>query len=77
MTASIGDLMPQCFVSVFIFSCIDFCNTALYDLLVNTLAPLWRILNAAALFISNLWARAQVTVTPAPCGHYTGCQSPI
>ena len=53
----------QPLISAFILSRIDFCNAVLAALPACMLAPLQRVLNAAARFIAGLPAHAHVTDT--------------
>ena len=51
----------QRLVSAFILSRVDYCNAVLAGLNTSTLAPLQRVLNAAARFLAGVTSRAHVS----------------
>ena len=60
---SFSDRLKLCqrLVSAFILSRVDYCNAVLAGLPASTLAPLQRVLNAAARFVTGAAQRAHVT----------------
>ena len=59
-------------VSSLIISRLDYCNSILANLPASTLAPLQRVLNAAARLVMNLGPR---DLWRRSCTSFTGCQS--
>ena len=57
----IGTTPAQRIVSAFILSRVDYCNAVLAGLPTSILAPLQRILNAAARFVAGITSRRQVS----------------
>jgi hypothetical protein len=55
----------QRLVLVLVLSRLDYCNSLLFSLPANTLAPLQRIINAAARLVARLGPRTHVI--PAMC----------
>ena len=51
----------QCLASAYILSRVDYCNAVLAGLSTSTLAPLQRVLNAAARFVAGATSRTHVS----------------
>ena len=51
------------FTSAFVLSRIDYCNMVLAELSAVTIAPLWRVVHAAARLVAGLEPREHATQT--------------